>query len=82
MHASIAAHSFGVRLLTQFVRLPVPAVSQLDAARGFATDYEGKGVDEMLRVPVWKQQADKLNRAMGDAVKKSTTFTSSASRST
>lgn len=24
MHASIAAHSFGVRLLTQFVRLPVP----------------------------------------------------------
>jgi len=41
MHASIAAHSFGVRLLTQFVRLPVPNQDQLDAARGFAQEYEG-----------------------------------------
>ncbi len=65
MHASIAAHSFGVRLLTQFVRLPVPSIAQLDAARSYATDYEAKTVKDMLRVPVWKQQADRLNRAMG-----------------
>ncbi|CAD7961720.1 unnamed protein product, partial [Amoebophrya sp. A25] len=64
MHASIAAHSFGVRLLTQFVRLPVPSVGQIDAARGYATDYEGKKLGDMLRVPIWKQQAEKLNQTM------------------
>merc|ERR1719265_1157296 len=56
MHASISAHSFGVRLLTQFVRLPIPNKQQLDAARARATDYEAARGTQMFRVPVWKQQ--------------------------
>lgn len=64
MHASIAAHSFGVRLLTQFVRLPVPNKEQLDNARALATDYEAQGVGNLLRIPVIGQQLRRLNRTM------------------
>eukprot|EP00439_Symbiodinium_sp_Y106_P049541 s1754_g6.t1 len=38
MHASIAAHSFGVRLLTQFVRLPVPNLQQIHRAAAKAKE--------------------------------------------
>jgi len=69
MHASIAAHSFGVRMLTQFVRLPVPSSIQLNAARAFATDFEGAKVKQMLRVPIWKQQAEKLKNTMAEETK-------------
>lgn len=64
MHASIAAHSFGVRLLTQFVRLPVPNKEQLDNARALATDYEAQGVGNLLRIPVLGQQLQRLNATM------------------
>jgi len=64
MHASIAAHSFGVRLLTQFVRLPVPNKAQLDAARAKAEDYEGMGVSKLLRVPLLRSQFKRMTRAM------------------
>ena len=39
MHASVVAHSFGVRLLTQCVRLPVPDETELDRPRALAEDY-------------------------------------------
>jgi len=64
IHASIAAHSFGVRLLTQFVRLPVPSDLQLDAARAMGTDYEAVGVTEMLRIPLWKKQLNNIKAAL------------------
>lgn len=64
MHASIAAHSFGVRLLTQFVRLPVPSKEQLDNARSLATDYEAQGVGNLLRVPVLGNQLRRLNATL------------------
>lgn len=60
MHASIAAHSFGVRLLTQFVRLPVPNRKQLDAARSTAEDFEQQSLTSILRIPVLRQQMRKL----------------------
>jgi len=60
IHASIAAHSFGVRLLTQLVRLPTPNTQQLDAARAKATDYEGMSFAELFRIPLWKQQLRRL----------------------
>jgi len=66
MHASIAAHSFGVRMLTQFVRLPVPTSMELDAARSLAQEYEGTQLREILRIPLWKQQMKRLNAAMTD----------------
>ncbi|CAK0818742.1 unnamed protein product [Prorocentrum cordatum] len=67
MHASVAAHAFGVRLLTQFVRLPVPNDQQLDEAVRLAQDYEASGVSDMLRVPLLKQQFQNLARASNDA---------------
>lgn len=66
MHASIAAHSFGVRLLTQFVRLPVPNLQQIDSAAAKAKDYEALSLGQILRIPVLQQQLRKLTAAMGD----------------
>ncbi|CAE8594512.1 unnamed protein product, partial [Polarella glacialis] len=59
IHASVSAHSFSVRLLTQFVRLPIASKDQMNAASAVATEYEGYGVD-MLRVPMWQKQAARL----------------------
>lgn len=52
MHASVSSHSFGVRLLTQFVRLAVPTQQELDAARTWAKDFEARRMGEILRVPL------------------------------
>eukprot|EP00971_Amphidinium_carterae_P109144 2161210-Amphidinium_carterae.1 len=51
MHASIASHSFGVRLLTRFVRLPIPSVKQINSLRSQLRDYERQGVANLLRMP-------------------------------
>ncbi|CAK0791176.1 unnamed protein product, partial [Prorocentrum cordatum] len=57
IHASVAANSFTVRMLTQFVRLPLPNKFQLDAASAFATQFEEQGPGAFFRVPVLQQQA-------------------------
>ena len=64
MHASIASHSFGVRMLTQLVRLPLPSRSQLDAACATGQDFEKRRLAEMMRVPVLEKQLKRLNQAM------------------
>lgn len=64
MHASISAHSFGVRLLTQFVRLPVPTKEQIDAFRFRAEAFEGGSLRDMLRLPALRQQLRRLIAAM------------------
>ncbi|CAK0892200.1 unnamed protein product [Prorocentrum cordatum] len=68
LHASVAAHSFGARILTQCVRLPVPNKQQLDAARFFATEYEAGDViglqQGMLRLPL----LERLNNAMEELI--------------
>eukprot|EP00445_Apocalathium_hangoei_P000690 CAMPEP_0203840066 /NCGR_PEP_ID=MMETSP0359-20131031/553_1 /ASSEMBLY_ACC=CAM_ASM_000338 /TAXON_ID=268821 /ORGANISM="Scrippsiella Hangoei, Strain SHTV-5" /LENGTH=989 /DNA_ID=CAMNT_0050754213 /DNA_START=71 /DNA_END=3037 /DNA_ORIENTATION=- len=51
MHASVSAHSFGVRLLTRYVRLPIPGVKQVTALNARLTDFERQGTKQMLRVP-------------------------------
>ncbi|CAE7715721.1 PRPF19, partial [Symbiodinium sp. CCMP2456] len=61
IHASVSAHSFSVRLLTQFVRLPLPSRRQIDAGSALATDYENKGFEDLLRLPVLRQQAERLS---------------------
>jgi len=68
MHASIAAHSFGVRLLTRFVRLPIPSLRQMDALRSQLKDYEKQGVANLLRLPFqdkqeWTQRGDDDDRS-------------------
>mmetsp|Transcript_31393 Transcript_31393/g.66667 ORF Transcript_31393/g.66667 Transcript_31393/m.66667 type:complete len:1130 (+) Transcript_31393:220-3609(+) len=52
IHASVACHSYSVRLLTQHVRLPVPNQAQLDAAAAKANEYEGGNAGSFLRIPV------------------------------
>lgn len=50
MYASICSHSFGVRLLTRFVRLPIPGEAQLDSINARLGDFEQQGAQAM-RVP-------------------------------
>uniref|UniRef100_A0A7S1A5K1 Uncharacterized protein n=1 Tax=Noctiluca scintillans TaxID=2966 RepID=A0A7S1A5K1_NOCSC len=52
MHASVAAKSYEVRLLTQLVRLPVPSWSELEGARTYASQFEAVEGRQMFRVPV------------------------------
>ncbi|CAJ1366504.1 unnamed protein product, partial [Effrenium voratum] len=49
MHASIASHSFGVRLLTRFVRLPIPSPSQISCLSRRLADFERQGLENVLR---------------------------------
>lgn len=51
MHASIASHSFGVRLLTRFVRLPIPSTNQFNSLNARLTDFERQKAAHMLRLP-------------------------------
>eukprot|EP00928_Gymnodinium_smaydae_P021377 TRINITY_DN18332_c0_g1_i2.p1 TRINITY_DN18332_c0_g1~~TRINITY_DN18332_c0_g1_i2.p1 ORF type:complete len:1248 (-),score=283.09 TRINITY_DN18332_c0_g1_i2:172-3867(-) len=51
LHAAVVAQSSSVRLLTQFVRLPIPTWEQLEAARTYGSNFEELGVKHMLRVP-------------------------------
>jgi len=51
MHASLAAHSFGVRLLTRFVRLPVPNTQQIDSLKNKMADFESQGIMNLIKLP-------------------------------
>eukprot|EP00434_Breviolum_minutum_P036586 symbB.v1.2.032419.t1/scaffold3894.1/size54726/1 len=51
VHASIVAQCSAVRLLTQFVRLPIPTWEALQNMRTFACNYEKLDAKDMMRVP-------------------------------
>ncbi|CAK9098017.1 unnamed protein product [Durusdinium trenchii] len=68
MHASICSHSFGVRLLTRFVRLPVPGMTQMGVLNARLADFERQGVQGMLRVPVIGGKQDWMQRQPLQAV--------------
>eukprot|EP00397_Hematodinium_sp_SG-2012_P005555 GEMP01005575.1.p1 GENE.GEMP01005575.1~~GEMP01005575.1.p1 ORF type:complete len:951 (+),score=206.83 GEMP01005575.1:34-2886(+) len=59
-HASISASSYGARLLTQHVRLPVPSDEQLSGAITRADDFEMGNMKKMLRMPFLKATFKKL----------------------
>ncbi|CAK0899434.1 unnamed protein product, partial [Prorocentrum cordatum] len=58
----ISAHAFGVRLLTRFVRLPIPGARQMDSLNAKFSDLERQGLGNVMRVPFvqgaqqWKQR--------------------------
>lgn len=52
MYASVSATSFGTRLLTQFVRLPVASEQQIGASTAKGVDFEGAGLAQMGRIPL------------------------------
>eukprot|EP00392_Amoebophrya_sp_AT5.2_P016812 g17113.t1 len=64
MHASVASHSFATRLLTQYVRLPIPSDKQLDALQLRFDEFEGYKARDMLRVPLIKVAAKKLEASL------------------
>merc|ERR1711971_1290888 len=51
MHAQVVANCSEVRLLTQFVRLPIPTWQQLYDMRTFGQAFESAHVADMLRIP-------------------------------
>ncbi|CAE7797424.1 AMT1-1 [Symbiodinium sp. CCMP2592] len=63
MYASISSHSFGVRLLTRFIRLPIPGSQQINALNARLTDFERQG-RKIMRIPFtkdvpqWQQRRD------------------------
>lgn len=56
MYASVSAQAFGVRLLTQYVRLPIADDAELDSATNKATDFEGTTLTQLLRVPILQRR--------------------------
>merc|ERR1719230_2309796 len=53
MHASVVAQTSGTRLLTQFVRLPIPTWKHINKMRTYAASFETLG-SNMLRIPFIK----------------------------
>mmetsp|Transcript_41050 Transcript_41050/g.88568 ORF Transcript_41050/g.88568 Transcript_41050/m.88568 type:complete len:1230 (+) Transcript_41050:94-3783(+) len=66
VHASIASHSFGVKLLTRFIRLPIPSVKQIDALNFKLKDFEKQGVGDILRMPFQSTSAENTNQDQAD----------------
>ena len=52
VHASVVAQMFSTRLLTQWLRLPVPGPEQIDAGAPRLEEFESVSVKDQLRVPV------------------------------
>jgi len=51
MHASVAAQSFGTRMLTRFIRLPIPNADALNKARSKLGQFERGGIHNVFRLP-------------------------------
>lgn len=60
MHASVTAKSYEVRLMTQYVRLPMPTWAQLEGARTYGSAYEKLEPKQMFRVPFVQSQESVL----------------------
>lgn len=61
MHATVASKSFEVRILTQWVRLPIPSWAQIEGCRTYASTFEKTDARQMFRVPfVTGKQEDVL----------------------
>jgi len=55
IHASITAQTFAVRLLTQWLRLPIPGLRPIHAAAVSAAKFEKTRGQDMLRIPIVSQ---------------------------
>eukprot|EP00931_Biecheleriopsis_adriatica_P054450 TRINITY_DN32047_c0_g1_i1.p1 TRINITY_DN32047_c0_g1~~TRINITY_DN32047_c0_g1_i1.p1 ORF type:complete len:1145 (-),score=197.74 TRINITY_DN32047_c0_g1_i1:69-3503(-) len=63
VHASIVAQSSAVRLLTQFVRLPIPSWESLQNMRTFASSFEHLDTKHLMRVPFTRQGGEKQEKS-------------------
>jgi len=62
MHASIVAQCSSVRILTQYVRLPVPTYHELQDMRTYAQSYEKLESGMMMRLPFQKHAVEESSR--------------------
>eukprot|EP00443_Scrippsiella_acuminata_P014504 CAMPEP_0115250394 /NCGR_PEP_ID=MMETSP0270-20121206/43087_1 /TAXON_ID=71861 /ORGANISM="Scrippsiella trochoidea, Strain CCMP3099" /LENGTH=879 /DNA_ID=CAMNT_0002665773 /DNA_START=36 /DNA_END=2675 /DNA_ORIENTATION=+ len=51
LHAAFRAQAASAQLLTRTVRVPVPTLKQLDAARKFASEFEQESWGDIFRLP-------------------------------
>jgi len=51
LHAYVAAQAYKVRILTHFVRLPIPHWQTIEAGRTYESSFEKMKPSQMLRVP-------------------------------
>eukprot|EP00931_Biecheleriopsis_adriatica_P074150 TRINITY_DN48276_c0_g1_i1.p1 TRINITY_DN48276_c0_g1~~TRINITY_DN48276_c0_g1_i1.p1 ORF type:complete len:1081 (+),score=208.20 TRINITY_DN48276_c0_g1_i1:69-3311(+) len=75
MHASIASHSFGVRMLTRFVRLPIPSQRQILALQFNLKDFEKQSVANLMRMPFQDHQEWEQVHKKGTAAEPSSAST-------
>lgn len=52
IYATITAQTFAVRLLTQWLRLPVPSKTDIEKAAATAAEFEKQSRSALLRVPI------------------------------
>ncbi|CAJ1351692.1 unnamed protein product [Effrenium voratum] len=74
MYASIASHSFGVRLRTRYVRLPIPNLNQIQSLTTKLSDFEKQGLSKMMRLPfgptgaqAWQLEAQRGGAGAGQS---------------
>jgi len=79
VHASVVAQMFSARILTQWLRLPVPGPEQIDAGAPKLEEFEKAPTKEILRVPVI---SSKLKSQKGVVVGDSTDSTPAAESAT
>jgi hypothetical protein len=60
LHAYVAAQALKVRILTHFVRLPIPQWQTIEAARTYQSSYEKMKPSQMFRVPFAMGPQEKL----------------------
>ena len=55
VYATITAQTLAVRLLTQWLRLPVPSAADIAKATATAAEFESQPMDALLRIPIVAQ---------------------------
>jgi hypothetical protein len=64
VHASVVAQMFSARILTQWLRLPIPGILQIDIGAPRLEDFENVNVKDQFRVPLVgkKKNGDSVSR--------------------
>mmetsp|Transcript_63824 Transcript_63824/g.197650 ORF Transcript_63824/g.197650 Transcript_63824/m.197650 type:complete len:252 (-) Transcript_63824:51-806(-) len=60
MHASVCSHSHGTKLLTRFIRLPIPGSTEMNKLASTYADYEKQGFWQMIRLPFLRGKDGKV----------------------
>ncbi|KAF4668315.1 hypothetical protein FOL47_003090 [Perkinsus chesapeaki] len=67
LHASIIAQSLEVKLLTRWLRLPLPAMSDIDNAADTMERFECNPLKKIFRIPVLRRLSKNLSSPAGSS---------------